>query len=310
MRIVALAGGVGGAKLVDGLSQVLPSKDLTIVVNVGDDFEHFGLYICPDLDTICYTLGGMANPITGWGRAGETWQTMNNLINLGGPGWFKIGDQDLATHLERTRRLKEKQPLSKIVQEFCRIWKIDQLVLPMSDQKIRTIVESDDGIFDFQEYFVQRECNPRIRKIKYIGIKGATPSPGVMEAIENCDALVICPSNPWVSIGPILAVPGMKSIIKTKTVIAISPIIRGQALKGPAAKMYRELGIEPSALSVARQYKSFIKSFVLDRTDRELAAGILKLNIKPFITNIIMKSPKDRKQLAKDVLSFIENKKP
>jgi LPPG:FO 2-phospho-L-lactate transferase len=233
---------------------------------------------------------------------------MNNLINLGGPGWFKIGDQDLSTHLERTRRLKEKQPLSKIVREFCRKWKINQVVLPMSDQKVRTILETDEGIFDFQEYFVQRGCKPWVKKIRYIGIKVATPSPGVLEAIEKCDAIVICPSNPWVSIGPILALSGMKSRIKSKTAIAISPIIRGQAVKGPAAKMYRELGIDPSALSVARQYKSIIKSFVLDRTDRELEAGILKMNIKPFITNIIMNSSNDRKQLAKDVLNFIENK--
>jgi LPPG:FO 2-phospho-L-lactate transferase len=305
MKIVAFAGGVGGAKLVDGLAHVLHAEDLTVVVNTGDDFEHLGLYICPDLDTICYTLAGLANPVTGWGRVDETWQTMKNLTRLGGPTWFQIGDQDFATHLERTRRLKENQPLSQIVSEFCKAWEINQTILPMSDQPVRTIVETDEGALDFQEYFVHRECRPQVTGFRFMGIETAVATPGVFEAIEISDAIVICPSNPWVSIGPILALPGVKSKILEKQVIVISPIIGGQAVKGPAAKMYREMGIRPSALSVAQHYQELATHFVLDHTDAELQQDISRLNIQCFVTETLMKSPADRKQLAKDVLNFI-----
>jgi LPPG:FO 2-phospho-L-lactate transferase len=305
MKITALAGGVGGAKLVDGLARVLPPDDLTVLVNTGDDFQHLGLYICPDLDTICYTLANMANPISGWGRADETWQTMKNLVSLGGPAWFQIGDKDLATHLERTRRLKEHQPLSQVVKDFCRIWEIKQTVLPMSDQSIRTIVETDEGNLDFQEYFVHRECKPRVKGFKFFGIETASAAPGVFDAIENSDTIVICPSNPWVSIGPILSLAGMKSSLKAKQVIAVSPIIGGQTVKGPAAKMYRELGIQPSALSVAEHYQDLITQFVMDVTDLELKEDIFRLNIQPFVTNTLMKTTNDRQQLAQDVLNFI-----
>jgi LPPG:FO 2-phospho-L-lactate transferase len=305
MKITALAGGVGGAKLVDGLAHVLPPEDLTVVVNTGDDFEHLGLYICPDLDTICYTVAGMANPSTGWGRADETWQTMINLKRLGGPTWFQIGDQDFATHIERTRRIRDNQPLSQIVREFCKIWGIKQTILPMSDQPVRTIVETDEGVLDFQEYFVHRECGPHVKGFKFVGIKGAKPAQGIFEAIDDADAIVICPSNPWVSIGPILSLVGMKSKIKSRKVIAVSPIIGGHAVKGPAAKMYLELGIQPSAISVAQQYKGIATHFVLDKTDAMLQPDILRLNIKPFVTNTLMKTFKDRQQLALDVLNFM-----
>ena len=308
MKITALAGGVGGAKLVDGLAHVLPPEDLTVVVNTGDDFEHLGLYICPDLDTICYTVAGMANPSTGWGRADETWQTMMNLKRLGGPTWFQIGDQDFATHIERTRRIRDNQPLSQIVREFCKIWGIKQTILPMSDQPVRTIVETDEGLLDFQEYFVHRECGPHVKGFKFVGIKAAKPAQGIFEAIDDADAIVICPSNPWVSIGPILSLVGMKSKIKSRKVIAVSPIIGGHAVKGPAAKMYLELGIQPSAISVAQQYKGIATHFVLDKTDAMLQPDILRLNIKPFVTDTLMKTFKDRQQLALDVLNFMGSK--
>ncbi len=305
MKITALAGGVGGAKLVDGLAHVLPPEDLAVVVNTGDDFEHLGLYICPDLDTICYTLAGIANPSTGWGRADETWHTMKNLKQLGGPAWFQIGDQDFATHIERTRRMKERQPLSQIVREFCRIWEIKQTILPMSDQAVRTIVETDEGVLDFQEYFVHRECRPHVKGFKFLGVETAVPAQGIFEAIDGSDAIVICPSNPWVSIGPILSLTGMKSKIQSRKVVAVSPIIGGQAVKGPAAKMYRELGIQPSALSVAQQYQGIATHFVMDKTDLEFQRDVLRLNIKSFITDTLMKTIKDRRQLAQDVLNFI-----
>lgn len=301
MKIVALAGGVGGAKFAHGLAQILPPRDLTVIVNTGDDFEHYGLYICPDLDTVCYTLGDLANPATGWGRVNETWKVMESAATLGGPRWFNLGDQDLGTHLERTRRLKEGQTLSQITRDFCKAWGIEPTVLPMSDQPVRTIVETEEGDLAFQEYFVHRRCEPRVTGFRFEGIESAEPAPGTRKAIETADAIVICPSNPWVSIDPILRV--VKNI--DKPVIAISPILGGKTVKGPAAKMYHELGIEPSALAVARHYCDLVTGFVFDELDRQLEGEIGSLNMRTFVTNTLMKSHDDRKQLAMDVLDFI-----
>ena len=301
MKIVALAGGVGGAKFAHGLAQILPPRDLTVIVNTGDDFEHYGLYICPDLDTVCYTLAGLANPETGWGRVNETWNVMENAAKLGGPRWFNLGDQDLGTHLERTRRLREGQTLSQITRDFCNAWAIGPVVLPMSDQAVRTIVETDEGDLTFQEYFVHRRCEPRVTGFHFEGIESAEPTPGTRKAIESADAIIICPSNPWVSIDPILRV--VKNI--EKPVVAISPILGGKTVKGPAAKMYRELGIEPSALAVARHYCDLLTGFVFDELDRQLEGEIGSLNMRTFVTNTLMKSHDDRKQLAMDVLDFI-----
>ena len=300
-RIVALAGGVGGAKLAHGLAQTLPPENLTVIVNTGDDFEHYGLYICPDLDTVCYTLAGLANPETGWGRIAETWNVIENASKLGGPDWFQLGDQDLGTHLERTRRLKEGQTLSQITRDFCRAWGIEHEVLPMSDQPVRTIVETEEGDLAFQEYFVHRRCEPRVRGFRFEGVDSAEPAPGVREAIQSADTVVICPSNPWVSIDPILRVIGKIE----KPVVAISPIIGGQTVKGPAAKMYRELGIEPSALAVARHYCDLATDFVLDQMDQDLESEIRSLQMCTLVTNTLMKSHDDRKQLAMNVLNFI-----
>ena len=300
-RIVALAGGVGGAKLAHGLAQTLPPENLTVIVNTGDDFEHYGLYICPDLDTVCYTLAGLANPETGWGRIAETWNVIENASKLGGPDWFQLGDQDLGTHLERTRRLKEGQRLSQITRDFCRAWGIEHEVLPMSNQSVRTIVETEEGDLAFQEYFVHRRCEPRVRGFRFEGVDSAEPAPGVREAIQSADTVVICPSNPWVSIDPILRVIGKIE----KPVVAISPIIGGQTVKGPAAKMYRELGIEPSALAVARHYCDLATDFVLDQMDQDLESEIRSLQMCTLVTNTLMKSHDDRKQLAMNVLNFI-----
>jgi LPPG:FO 2-phospho-L-lactate transferase len=309
MKIGALAGGVGGAKLAHGLAQVLPPEDLTVIVNTGDDFEHYGLYICPDLDTVCYTLAGIANPETGWGRASETWNVIENASKLGGPDWFRLGDQDLGTHLERKRRLKEGQALTQITRDFCKAWGVKYTILPMSDQPVRTIVETEDGDLAFQEYFVHRRCEPRVRGFRFDGVDKAEPAPGVREAIQSADVIIICPSNPWVSIDPILTVlsqwergPG-----QGKPVIAISPIIGGQTVKGPAAKMYRELGIEPSAMAVAKHYCDLATGFVLDTIDKQLQGEIRSLNMRTLVTNTLMNSHEDRKQLAINVLDFVGN---
>ena len=298
MKIVALAGGVGGAKLAYGLAQILPPEDLTVIVNTGDDFEHLGLYICPDLDTVCYTLAGLANMETGWGLANESWKTISNVEKLGGPAWFRLGDADLATHLERTRRLKEGMPLSRITHEFCKAWGIKHTILPMTDSPVRTIVDTEEGDLAFQEYFVHRRCEPRVKGFRFDGIDSAVPAPGTVEALESADAVVICPSNPWVSVDPILQVIGKID----KSVVGVSPIIGGKTVKGPAAKMFAELGIEPSPLAVAEHYRGLLRGFVLDEVDKEFAHLI---NARTLVTDTLMKSVAGRFRLAKDVLHFI-----
>ena len=305
MKITALAGGVGGAKLAYGLAQILPPQDLIVIVNTGDDFEHLGLSISPDLDTVCYTLAELANFETGWGRADESWNAIANVKRLGGPDWFNLGDRDLGTHLERTRRLREGQPLSQITRDFCKAWGVEVTVLPMSDQPVRTIVETDQGDLAFQEYFVHRRCEPQVKGFRFDGLNQAEPAPGVVEAIQSADAVVICPSNPWVSVDPILKVlpphfAGEGSGVRT---VAISPIIGGQTVKGPAAKMYAELGIQPSALAVAEHYRGRLSGFVLDEVDADLA---LQIPIPTLVTNTLMKSLTDRATLAQAVLHFIE----
>ncbi|HSJ89159.1 MAG TPA: 2-phospho-L-lactate transferase [Anaerolineales bacterium] len=301
LKIVALAGGVGGAKLAHGLAQKLSPDDLTIIVNTGDDFEHYGLYICPDLDTVCYTLAGLANPETGWGRLDESWNAFGNAARLGGPSWFNLGDQDLGTHLERTRRLKEGQPLSEITRDFCQAWGVSPTILPMSNQQVRTIVNTEEGELAFQEYFVHRRCEPRVKGFRFAGLQVAEPVPGAREALQSADAIIICPSNPWVSIDPILRLlPKIEN-----PVYAVSPIIGGETVKGPAAKMYRELGIQPSALAVAKHYQGLITGFVLDQVDRQLEGEIVALNVTTLVTNTLMKSHEDRSRLAQEILGFI-----
>ncbi len=305
MKVVALAGGVGGAKLVDGLAQVLPPGDLTVIVNTGDDFEHLGLYVAPDLDTVCYTLAGLANPETGWGRADETWQAITNIELLGGPSWFRLGDRDLATHLERTRLLKEGRPLSDVTRRFCAAWNVEPCVLPMSDQLVRTIVRSDQGDLAFQEYFVHRRCEPSVKGFEFRGAEAALAAPGAIEALEAADVVVICPSNPWVSIAPVLSIPGVREVVQRRVTVAISPIIGGAAVRGPAAKMYAEMGIRPSALAVADHYRGLAKGFVLDEVDSELQVDIARYNMRVLTTHTLMKTSQDRRRLAGDVLNFI-----
>lgn len=301
MKIVALAGGVGGAKLAHGLAQVLPPEDLTVIVNTGDDFEHYGLSICPDLDTVCYTLAGLANPETGWGRVDESWKVIENASKLGGPNWFRLGDQDLGTHLERTRRLKAGEPLSSITKDFCKAWGVQHTVLPMSDQLVRTMVATVEGELAFQDYFVRRRCEPEVKGFRFDGVDSAEAAPGAVEALASADTVVICPSNPWVSIDPILQLVS----IQGKPVYAVSPIIGGETVKGPAAKMYRELGIEPSALAVANHYRNLASGFILDVVDSQLIESVRGLNMRALVTYTVMKSHEDRRRLAVEVLNFI-----
>ena len=301
MKTIALAGGVGGAKLADGLAGVLPPEDLTVIVNTGDDFEHLGLYISPDLDTVCYNMAGINNPLTGWGRDDETLQVFTELEALGAPTWFRLGDRDLATHLERTRRLRAGETLSQVTAALCEAWGIQARVLPMSDQLIPTMVMTDEGELAFQEYFVARRCEPKVTGFRFENILQAAPAPGVLEAIEAAELVVICPSNPWVSIDPILGVPGVRSALAGKPVMAVSPLIGGQALKGPAAKMYRELEIEPSALAVAHHYGGLLAGFVLDKIDENLTKS---LTLPCLITDTIMTEKEVRLKLAQEVLSF------
>ena len=306
MKIIALAGGVGGAKLAHGLAQIILPENLTIIVNTGDDFEHLGLSISPDLDTVCYTLAGLENPLTGWGRADESWQVFDNVALLGGPDWFRLGDRDLGTHLERTRRLRKGDSLSQITHDFCKAWGVGHSVLPMTDDSLHTIVNTEgQGELSFQEYFVHQGCEPTVTGFRFEGAENALPAPGVIEAIAKADAVVFCPSNPWVSIDPILAVAGIKSACKSKPIIAVSPIIGGKALKGPAAKMYLELGIQPSVLAIAEHYQEILSGLVFDQIDAETEPAIKALGLKTFVTDTIMQDAKGRYRLAKDVLDFV-----
>lgn len=307
MKITALAGGVGGAKLVDGLAQALNPQDLTVVVNTGDDFSHFGLHISPDLDTVCYTLANLANPLSGWGRIDESWRTIKAVEMLGGPTWFNLGDLDLATHLERTRRLQAGLPLSQVTCEFCQAWGVKVNVIPMTNDPVATtVITAGEGDLPFQEYFVHRQCQPSVTGFRFEGVTHAHPAPGVIEAIQTADCVVFCPSNPWVSIDPILSLPGVRQALASKPLAAISPLVQGQALKGPAAKMYRELGFEPSAKAVALHYRGILHGFILDTSDQDEIEEISRWGIISLATDIIMRSGEDRRRLADETIKFCE----
>lgn len=302
MKITALAGGVGGAKMADGLAQILPAEDLTVIVNTGDDFDHLGLKISPDLDTVCYTLAGLANTETGWGREFESWGAFESISALGGPDWFRLGDRDLGTHLERTRRFQMGQSLSQITTDFCAAWGIGPRVLPMTDDNVPTVVHTEEGELAFQDYFVARHCEPKVLSFRFADIESANPAPGVIEAIKAADLILICPSNPWVSIDPILSVPGIRDEVATKRVVAVSPIIGGKAVKGPAAKMFIDLGITPSAQAVAQHYGSLLDGFVLDGVDDGESEFVRSLGIQTFVSDTFMKTVNDRGRLAKEIL--------
>ena len=308
MNVVAFAGGVGGAKLVDGLAYCLDPLDLTVVVNTGDDFDLMGLRICPDLDTVCYTLAGIANPDSGWGQKDETWNALNTLKKLGAADWFRIGDKDIGYHLDRTNRLNAGETLSTVVKHFCESFGVQTVVLPMSDEKVSTYVYSKSGeLYAFQEYFVQMRCEPEVSRFEFEGIEKAKPAPGVLSAIMAADCIVFCPSNPWVSIDPILGVPGIRKALTGKLIVAVSPIIGGKAVKGPAAKMYSELGIAPSSVAVSKHYTGLIKGIVIDTQDEKDAKKIIHQGIIPIVTNTLMRNFEDRAKLAAELLQFCES---
>jgi LPPG:FO 2-phospho-L-lactate transferase len=305
--VVALSGGIGGAKLALGLSRVLAPGGLTVVANTGDDFEHLGLWISPDVDTLLYTLGGIADPVKGWGRGNETWTFMKALESLGGPTWFQLGDGDLATHVQRTRRMASGEPLSTIIDDFRRRLGIASAIVPMSDDPVRTRVCTAEGWIDFQDYFVRQQCVPAISDIAFSGVERARPQPLIIEALTDptLRAVVICPSNPLISIEPILAVPGVRAALAAcrAPVIAVSPIVGGKAIKGPTAKMLNELGRVPDALEVARRYRDILDGYVIDAVD---AAQADALDIPVTVTSTVMITLQDRENLARAVLELAD----
>ena len=303
---VALSGGIGGAKLSLGLTHLLGDR-LTVVVNTGDDFEHLGLAISPDADTTLYTLGGVVNPDTGWGRRDETWSFMQALTALGGPAWFNLGDRDLATHVDRTHRLGSGATLTDITAHLAGKLGVAARVLPMTDDPVRTVVETDAGALAFQEYFVRDQCRPIVRSIRYDGAADARITPQVRQALTapGLAGVIICPSNPWLSIDPVLAVPGMRDAIRASgaPVIAVTPIVGGKALKGPTAKIMTELGIAPDARSIASHYGDLIDGFVLDAQDAQ------SIDVMPqpvTVTNTVMQTLDDKVALARHCLAFCD----
>jgi LPPG:FO 2-phospho-L-lactate transferase len=302
--VLALSGGVGGAKLALGLYRILPPDTLTVVANTGDDFEHLGLSVSPDLDTLLYTLSGQDNLELGWGRRGETWTFMAALEALGGETWFRLGDGDLATHVERTRRLKAGESLSAIIDDFRRRLGIAARLLPMSDDRVRTRLRTRDGWLDFQDYFVRQRCEPVISQLQFAGANAARPHPEFLAALADprLRAVVICPSNPFISIDPILAVPGVRSALRERRapVVAVSPIVAGQAVKGPTAKMMEELGLPVDAATPARHYRDFLDLYFADEAD---AAAVAGLDLPVVLTRTLMQSLADREALARTVLA-------
>jgi LPPG:FO 2-phospho-L-lactate transferase len=304
MSVLALSGGIGGAKLALGLYRVLPPETLVVVANTGDDFEHLGLSISPDIDTLLYTLAGVDNPESGWGRRNETWTFMAALETLGGETWFKLGDGDLATHVERTRRLTAGESLSQITDDFRRRLGISARILPMSDDPIRTRLHTEEGWLDFQDYFVRRRAAPVIREITYAGATQARANPECLAALadDDLEAVVICPSNPFLSIDPILSIPALREALRAcrAPVFAVSPIIGGEAVKGPTAKIMAELGMPVSAAAVARHYDDILDLYIADESD---AAEVAGLGAAVIFARTLMLTVDDREMLARAVLA-------
>ncbi|OCC25534.1 2-phospho-L-lactate transferase [Croceicoccus estronivorus] len=307
-RVLALCGGIGGAKLALGLSHILPPSELAILVNTGDDFEHLGLSVSPDVDTVTYTLAGLNNTELGWGLASETWAFMDQLKKLGGEDWFNLGDRDLALHVERTRRLHAGESLTAITADLTPRLGVAPAIWPMSDDPVRTVLETDEGILAFQRYFVGRRAEPAVQSIAYEGSDTAQPNPLALEALNDpaLEAVVICPSNPWLSVAPLLAMPALRAALAgtSAPVIAVSPIVGGRAIKGPTAKLMGELGLPVTAASVAQFYAGLIDGYVLDEADRDLADAIAGQGPAVDIVPTVMTDLASRQTLARDVLAF------
>jgi len=307
-KYLALSGGVGGAKLALGLSHVLTAEQLLVVANTGDDFEHMGLTICPDIDTLIYTLSDHNNKELGWGRDDESWQFMQACEELGLETWFQLGDKDLALHVYRARCLADGMSLSEVTRELCRRFNIATPIVPMSDDSVRTRVETSTGTLAFQEYFVKHRCAPVVKTIEYSGTDEADLSPDFLRLLQDPElqAVIICPSNPFLSIQPILSLPGLVSKLKEldKPIIVVSPIVEGQALKGPTAKMMQELNMECDVYGIAECYKDIANAMVIDHKDSGYVEKIEALGIKVCVSNIIMQSLQDRIDLAREVVQF------
>jgi len=310
IRVLALCGGIGGAKLALGLSHVVPPEDLAIVVNTGDDFEHLGLAISPDVDTVTYTLAGLSNEELGWGLAGESWAFMEQLNRIGGETWFNLGDRDLALHVMRSQRLRNGESLTEITGDVARRLGVDCAIWPMSDDPVRTVLVTDEGVLPFQHYFVGRRAEPVVSSIVYEGAEKAQPSKHVLSVLADpgLEAVVICPSNPWLSVAPLLAMPSMRdALAQTQApVIAVTPIVGGKAIKGPTAKLMHELGLPVTAAEVARYYAGLLDGYVLDEADRDLAGAISEQEVAVEILPTVMTDLPSKRELASEVLKFAD----
>jgi LPPG:FO 2-phospho-L-lactate transferase len=306
VKVIALAGGVGGAKLAAGLEAALSPGDLSVVVNTADDFDLWGLHICPDLDTVVYTLAGISNPETGWGIVSESFASLDMLARYGEDIWFKLGDRDLATHVLRTARLRAGESLTQVTADLCAALGVRSSILPMSDEPVATVLDTTDGQLEFQEYFVRRRQKDEVLGVRLRGIDDARPTHAVLEALAEADLVVFCPSNPLVSIGPILAMPGMQEALVSSPAprVAVSPIVGGRAIKGPADRMLGSLGHEVSAKGVARMYEGLVDGMVIDEVDGEQRTGIEALGMRVLATDAIMRDASDRARLAREVLEF------
>lgn len=304
-RVVALAGGVGGARLATGLQTVLAPGALIVIVNTGDDFEHWGLTVCPDLDTVLYNLAGVNHPDTGWGRADETFEVLAEMARRGGEGWFRIGDRDLVTHLLRTQWLRQGLSLTAVTERLRRDLGIPTTILPMSDAPVRTVVHTDEGDLPFQHYFVRRRCEPRLLGVTFVGSEQARPTPQVLQAIADAEILILCPSNPYVSLDPILSLPGLRAALYASPApcVAVSPIVGGRALKGPAAKMMQEMGLAVSPLTVAEHFRDLLDGIVIDQADASLAAD---LPLPTLVTATIMVDAAAKARLAAATIAFAQ----
>jgi len=305
--VVALCGGVGGAKLALGLAAVVPAGRLTVVVNIGDDFDHFGLRVCPDIDTVLYTLGGVANAAQGWGRADESWRTMQAIDALGGDTWFNLGDTDLATHLVRTARLVAGDTLSAVTAQLARSLGIDAHIVPVSDARVRTLVETDSGVLPFQDYFVRHRCQPVVSGLRFAGAGEAVLSPLARAALAAPElaAIIICPSNPWLSIDPMLAITELRDVLERTPVprVAVSPLIAGKAVKGPTAKIMTELGLPLTSASIAAHYRGLIDTLVIDAADAADADAVRALGCGVALAPTLMRTMEDKRALAEAVLA-------
>ena len=306
-KYLAITGGVGGAKLALGLSKLLSAEEIFFAVNTGDDLEYSGLYIAPDIDTLTYTLAGINNPETGWGQANDTWSVMENLQLLEGDTWFKLGDQDLALNLRRTQLIKQGYSLSESTEKICAALKISHKIIPISNDPVRTLVQTDDGMLSFQDYFVRKGYQPEVRQIHFEGASTANLNPLIKQQLDEpskLDGIIICPSNPYVSIDPLLSIQGAREIlIQSKVpIVAVSPIVDGDAIKGPTAKIMKELGITPGASSIAQHYGELLSGFVLDHKDLEISNSI---KTTTMTANTVMLTLDDKVALARKVISFL-----